>query len=38
MVFTKNKKPYSGQKIELKQGVQVAPGIFVYDNIIHNSQ
>ena len=38
MTFNKNKEPYTGQNIVLKDGVEVAPGIFVYDDVIDNSQ
>lgn len=38
MIFTKNKEPYAGQQIILKDGIEVAPGILIYDNVIDNSQ
>jgi hypothetical protein len=38
MIFTKKKEVYSGQNIVLKDGLEVAPGIFVYDDVIDNSQ
>ena len=34
----KKAKPYAGQKIIIKDGIEVAPGIFVYDDVIENSQ
>jgi len=38
VIFTKKKEVYAGQNIVLKDGVEVAPGIFVYDDVIDNSQ
>lgn len=38
MIFNKKKEPYTGQNIVLKDGIEVAPGIFVYDDVIDNSQ
>jgi hypothetical protein len=38
MIFTKKKEVYTGQNIVLKDGLEVAPGIFVYDDVIDNSQ
>lgn len=37
MLF-KKEKMYTGQNIVLKDGEEVAPGIFVYDDVIDNSQ
>ena len=38
MIFNKKKEVYAGQNIVLKDGTEVAPGIFVYDDVIDNSQ
>lgn len=38
MIKNKKKKAYPGQNIILNDGTEVAPGIFVYDNVINNSQ
>jgi len=38
MIFSKKQEPYTGQNIVLKDGTEVAPGIFVYDDVIDNSQ
>jgi hypothetical protein len=38
MVFNKKNKVYTGQSITLKKGIEIAPGIFVYDDVIDNSQ
>lgn len=38
MIFNKNQEPYTGQKIDLKDGVELAPGVLVYENVIDNYQ
>jgi hypothetical protein len=38
MIFTKKKEVYTGQNIVLKDGVEISPGIFVYEDVIDNSQ
>lgn len=38
MILNKSKKQYTGQNIKVIDGVKIAPGIFVYDNIIDNSE
>jgi hypothetical protein len=38
MIFSKKQEVYTGQNIILKDGEEVAPGIFIYDNVIDNSQ
>jgi len=38
MIFNDDQEVYKGQNIVLKDGVEVAPGIFVYDDVIDNFQ
>ena len=38
MILKKFEKPYPGQNIVIKDGAQVAPGVFVYEEVIDNCQ
>lgn len=38
MIFNKKQETYTGKKIILQDGIEIAPGILVYDNVIDNSQ
>jgi hypothetical protein len=38
MIFSKKKEVYSGKNIVLRDGVEVCPGIFVYEDVIDNYQ
>lgn len=38
MILEKNNESYNNKEVALKEGIEIAPGVIIYDNVIDNSQ